>query len=639
MASETLAVPAPAAHGHAKRFWPLALGSIGVVFGDIGTSPLYAFTEALKQADGIRPEAVVGVSSLALWALFLVVTVKYVIFLMRADNAGEGGVLSLAALAEAAVGRRTPLIFFLAVIGASLFYGDAIITPAISVLSAIEGLRTVPEVSPYVTQTAVIISSLVVLAALFLVQSRGTGGVGRLFGPICVVWFVGIAWIGVPHILGEPQILIAFSPLKAILFLARHGMVGLFVLGSVFLTVTGAEALFADMGHFGRWPIQAAWLFFVLPALVLNYLGQGAFALHRIALHAVGDSPNWFFEMIPLVLRIPMVILATVATVIASQAVITGAFSLTNQAIQLGFLPRLTVRRTSEAQAGEIFIPQINLLLLVGVVMLIGIFKNSDALSHAYGLAVTGTMVVTTALAFIVVTRKWRWPLIAAVVVIGPMLAIDSVFLGANALKLLSGGFVPLLIGGFLFFLMETWSLGSEVVRKRVESDTPPLQDMLPLLASRSVYRAPGTAVFLTSDPTRVPGALLHNLKHNRVLHEKNIIVCVRTAKTPRVDEAERAQVEALSPDFTRIILTFGYMEIPNVPRALGGLRKQGVVMDIMATSFFIGRRTLVPAAHSQLLPGMDKLFIWLTKNAADPIDVFRIPPGRVVEMGTQVSL
>jgi len=624
-----------------NRFWALALGSVGVVFGDIGTSPLYAFREAIGQAGGIQPEAVMGVVSLALWALILVVTVKYVLFLMRADNNGEGGVLSLSALAEAAVGVRTPLIFFLAVTGAALFYGDAIITPAISVLSAIEGLRTVPAFSPYVTQTVLIISSLTVLAALFMVQSRGTGGVGRWFGPICLVWFVAIAGIGVPHIIARPEILTAISPHHAVGFLMRHGVAGLFVLGSVFLTVTGAEALFADMGHFGRWPIQASWLFFVLPALVFNYLGQGAFALHQIALahgHAV-DNADWFFQMIPVVLRIPMVILATMATVIASQAVITGAFSLTNQAIQLGYLPRLTVLRTSASQAGEIYIPQITLLLAIGVVLLVGIFKTSSALAHAYGLAVTGTMVVTTSLAFIVVTRKWRWPIWAAIAVIGPMLAIDTVFLGANALKLLSGGFVPLLIGAGLFFVMATWSRGSDLIRRRIEKDTPLLEEMLPYLASRSVYRAPGTAIFLTADPKRVPGALLHNLKHNRVLHENNLIVSVRTAQEPRIDEADRARIEVLSPDFTMVTLTFGYMEIPNVPRALSALRKQGVVMDIMSTSFFVGRRTIVHAPHSVLPRGMDKLYIWLTKNAADPIDVFRIPPGRVVEMGTQVSV
>ena len=624
-----------------RRFWPLALGSIGVVFGDIGTSPLYAFREALNQAGGIAPDAVMGVVSLALWTLILVVTVKYVLFLMRADNDGEGGVLSLAALAEAAVGRRTPLIFLLAVIGAALFYGDAIITPAISVLSAIEGLRTIPSLSAHITQTVVIVASLAVLAALFLVQSRGTGGVGRWFGPICLVWFVAIAGVGVPHIAAEPGVLTAISPHHAIGFLMHHGVAGLFVLGSVFLTVTGAEALFADMGHFGRWPIQASWLFFVLPALVLNYLGQGAFALHMIA-QAHGrpvENLDWFFQMIPLVLRMPMVIMATAATVIASQAVITGAFSLTNQAIQLGFLPRLTVKQTSESQAGEIYIPQITILLAIGVVLLVGIFKTSSDLAHAYGLAVTGTMVVTTSLAFIVVTRKWRWPLWGAVALIGPMLLVDTVFLGANALKLLSGGFVPLLIGAVLVFAMVTWSRGSELIRARLDKETPLLADILPAMASRSVYRSPGTAVFLTSNPLRAPGALLHNLKHNKVLHEKNLVVSVRTAQTPRVEDAERAQVERLSPDFVSVTLTFGFMEVPNVPQALARLRGQGISLDLMATSFFIGRRTIVRAAQSLLPPLMFRLYLWLTRNAADPVDVFHIPPGRAVELGAQTSL
>jgi KUP system potassium uptake protein len=612
-----------------------------VVFGDIGTSPLYSFREALGQAGGVTPEAVMGVVSLALWALILVVTVKYVLFLMRADNNGEGGVLSLAALAEAAVGRRTTFIFILGVTGAALFYGDAIITPAISVLSAVEGLRSVPALADHVNQGVVIVASLAILMGLFLVQSRGTAGVGRWFGPICLVWFVAIAGVGAPHILSEPRVLLAISPHHAIGFLLSHGMAGFFVLGSVFLTVTGAEALFADMGHFGRWPIQASWLFFVLPALVFNYMGQGAFALHQVALaHGQAiENRDWFFQMTPLLLRVPMVVLATAATVIASQAVITGAFSLTNQAIQLGYLPRLTVLRTSETQAGEIFIPQINLLLAVGVVFLVGVFHTSSAMAHAYGLAVTGTMVVTTILAFIVVTRKWRWPLWAALALVGPLFAIDTVFLGANALKLLSGGFVPLMIGGALVFVMATWARGSDLVRRKVERDNPLMEDILPMLASRSVYRVAGTAVFLTADSTRAPGALLHNLKHNRVLHESNLIVSVRGAQTPRVPTADRAQIERLSPDFTRIVLTHGYMETPNVPRELAALRGRGVRMDIMSTSFFIGRRTLVRAAHSLLPPGMDRLFIWLSRNAADPIDFFHIPPGRVVEMGTQVSV
>ena len=638
------ASPPGSLEGKARpRFWPLAIGSIGVVFGDIGTSPLYSFREALGQAGGIRTDAVMGVVSLALWALILVVTVKYVLFLMRADNNGEGGVLSLAALVEGAAGKRTKLIFFLGVTGAALFYGDAVITPAISVLSAVEGLQTLPNIGPHVTEPIVIIASLAVLLLLFIVQSRGTAGIGRWFGPICLVWFVAIAALGVPHILREPAVLMAIAPQYGIVFLFHHGLAGFFVLGSVFLTVTGAEALFADMGHFGRWPIQASWLFFVLPALMLNYFGQGAFALEHLRMsHGRPiENADWFFQMTPLALRIPMVLLATIATVIASQAVITGAFSLTNQAIQLGYLPRMSIHRTSETQAGQIYIPQINLVLGVGVVFLIAVFHTSDGLAQAYGLAVTGTMVVTTTLAFMVVRSKWRWPLIGAIALIGPLLLMDSVFLAANALKLLSGGFVPLMIGAALFYVMATWARGSDYVREKVEKDAPLLDDILPLLVSRSTYRAPGMAVFLTSDPARVPGALLHNLKHNKVLHQRNLIVSVRTAQTPRTPEEARAEVEVLSPDFTRVWLTYGYMETPNVPKALAALRSRGLQLDLMSTSFFVGRRTLVRvrANRSHMLPGMDRLYIWLAKNAADPTDFFHVPVGRVVELGTQVSL
>ena len=447
--SSAASIPAdpakPAAHGSAHtRFWPMAVGAIGVVFGDIGTSPLYAFRLALQQAssNGVHADAVFGVVSLALWALILVVTVKYVLFLMRADNKGEGGVLALMALAQSAIGRRTTLVFMLGVAGAALFYGDSIITPAISVLSAIEGLKTVPALQNYVSLSVVIILSLAILSGLFYAQSRGTAKVARLFGPIIAVWFLCIAVrLGLSHLVKQPGILLAISPTYAVGFLLRHGVISFFVLGSVFLTVTGAEALYADMGHFGRWPIQAAWLFLCLPCLVLNYLGQGAFALevlHRAGGQPVGDV-DWFFQMTPEIVRAPMVILATAATVIASQAVITGAFSMTQQAMQLGLLPRMVVRRTSETTAGQIYLPQINMFLAVGVVLLIAVFKTSDNLGQAYGLAVTGTMVVTTSLAFIVVRRRWRWPLIGAVAMIAPMWALDVTFLAANALKIFSG--------------------------------------------------------------------------------------------------------------------------------------------------------------------------------------------------------
>ena len=638
--------PASSAPHHAapNRFWAMALGSAGVVFGDIGTSPLYAFRLALAQASahgGVKADAVMGVVSLALWALILVVTVKYVLFLMRADNRGEGGVLSLMALAQAAIGRRTLLVFILGGMGAALFYGDAVITPAISVLSAVEGLKTVPALSSVVSLGVVILVSLTILVGLFMVQSRGTAKVAVFFGPVCLVWFMAIAAIGVFHTLHDPEVMLAISPTYAAEFLAGHGVVGLFVLGSVFLTVTGAEALYADMGHFGRWPIQAAWLFLVLPCLVMNYLGQGAFALQVLrAAHGqpVGDV-DWFFQMTPALFRVPMVILATAATVIASQAVITGAYSLTNQAMQLGLLPRMVVRRTSETQAGQIYLPQINMFLLIGVLTLIAVFKTSDSLGNAYGLAVTGTMAVTTSLAFIVVYRGWRWPLIGVIAMIAPMLTLDLVFLGANALKLLSGAALPLILGAALFLVMATWVRGSDILTAKVQRDTPPLDDFLAILAARPPHRVAGTAIYLTADPTHAPGALLHNLKHNKVLHQQNVILNVETLEVPRAPEAERVHVERINDDFQRLTIKYGFMESPNVPKALIACRKQGLSLDMMSTSFFLGRKTVVATARGGLGRWQDRLFLALAKNSANPTDFFHIPPGRVLEMGAQVSV
>jgi KUP system potassium uptake protein len=639
------ASPAPH-HGAPASFWPMALGSAGVVFGDIGTSPLYAFKLALAQASahgGVHAEAVMGVVSLALWALILVVTVKYVLFLMRADNKGEGGVLSLMALAQRAIGRRTMLVFALGATGAALFYGDAVITPAISVLSAFEGLNSVPGLQSAAIPGGglVLILSLVILVGLFMVQSRGTAKVAVFFGPICVVWFAAIASLGLLHVVHDPEVALAISPTYAIGFLAQHGMVGLFVLGSVFLTVTGAEALYADMGHFGRWPIQAAWLFVVLPCLVLNYLGQGAFALQTLRAahgHPIGDV-DWFFQMTPAIFRVPMVILAATATVIASQAVITGAYSLTNQAMQLGLLPRMVVRRTSETQAGQIYLPQINFMLLIGVILLIAVFKTSDSLGNAYGLAVTGTMAVTTSLAFIVVYRGWRWPLIGALALIAPLLSLDMVFLGANALKLLSGAALPLILGAALFGVMATWVRGTDVVNAKVQRDTPLLSEFLPILAARPPHRVAGAAIYLTADPTHTPGALLHNLKHNKVLHQQNVILNVETLETPRVAEIDRVKVEPINDDFQHVTIKYGFMETPNLPKALIACRRQGLSLDLMSTSFFLGRKTMVASTRGGLKGLQDRLFLVLAKNSANPTDFFHIPPGRVLEMGAQVTV
>jgi len=634
-----------AAPAHKIGFTALAVGSIGVVFGDIGTSPLYAFKAAMEEAlhDGASRAGVLGVVSLALWALILVVTVKYVLFLMRADNRGEGGVLSLMALAQSALGRRTPLIFALGCIGAALFYGDSVITPAISVLSAMEGMKTVPQLHAVVNNGTVLLSAVAVLVLLFLAQAHGTAKVASLFGPVMVVWFLAIGALGVIHISDDPRVLFALSPHYALEFLFRHGLTGFMVLGAVFLTVTGAEALYADMGHFGRWPIQAAWLFFALPCLALNYLGQGAYALkaYEIAVahgHVLANQ-DWFFLMIPPQMRVFMVVLAAAATVIASQAVITGAYSLTQQAIQLGLLPRMTITRTSEAHSGQIYLPQINSMLLVGVLVLVVLFQSSDNLSHAYGLAVTGTMVVTTCLSFVVVRYLWRWKLWQAVLFIAPFLILDSTFLAANALKIVSGGWVPLLIGGSLFTLMATWVRGVQILTEKARRDSVSLTELTEILRVRAPHRVPGAAIFLTSEPDTAPVALMHNLKHNKVLHEKNVILTVRTTETPRVDEDQRLKIEPINEDFKKVTVSYGFMESPNLPKALALCRKQGLKFDIMATSFFLGRRSVVPSAHSGMPLWQDKLFIYLMKNAANPTEFFKIPPGRVVELGAQVTV
>ena len=635
--------------GHApsrRRTLALGLGSLGVVFGDIGTSPLYAFREAVKQAaagGAIQPDMVLGAVSLALWALIAVVTVKYVFVLMRADNSGDGGVLSLMALAQRAVGRRTAYIYALGLVGAALFYGDAVITPAISVLSAVEGLKAVPALGSAISPGVVIAVSLAILIVLFLVQSRGTERMARLFGPICLGWFALLAGLGVLHILSRPEVLAAVNPLYGLGFGATHGVVGFLVLGSVFLTATGAEALYADMSHFKRWPIQGAWMFVVAPALMLNYLGQGAFALASVeaaAAHGrtIADQ-DWFFTMAPDLIRAPVVVFAAVATVIASQAVITGAFSLTSQAVQLGLLPRITIRQTSDVEAGQIYAPAVNLALLVGVVLLIGVFKSSGALSQAYGLAVSGTMVVTTLLAFVVIRRGWRWSLLRTVLVIGPLLAVDAVFLSANALKLLSGGWAPLLIGGALILLMTTWVRGGALVSARAHRDSPPLADVLEMLRARRPARVSGTAVYLTADSASAPGALMHNLKHNRVLHDRNLIITVRGSNRPRVDDDARVCWERLDDSFSCMSVTYGFSERPNLPRALALARSRGFEFRVDSVSFFLGRRTLTLAQGSEMPRWRRLLFLWLARNAADPAEAYRIPLGRVVELGTQVAI
>lgn len=614
-------------------FWALTLGSIGVVFGDIGTSPLYAFREAVHNATHGGPvsrDIVLGVLSLILWSLIVVVTIKYVLLLLRADNNGEGGTLSLMALGQRALGRRSWLLLALGVIGGSMFLGDAMITPAISVLSAVEGLKiAAPALEHYVVPLAIVI-----LVCLFAVQSRGTAMVASAFGPVMIVWFLTLGVMGLMHITDDPRIVHAINPVFAVQFLLTHGVIGLVILGAVFLAVTGGEALYADLGHFGRKPIQAAWFYFVLPCLLLNYFGQGALVLaHPEAIE------NPFYRMVPEKMLVPLICLATAATVIASQAVITGAFSLVRQAIQLGLLPRFEVRYTSETHAGQIYLPRVNVLLLIGVLLLVGLFRTSSGLASAYGIAVSTTMVCDGIMCFVVIWKLWNWRAATAAALIIPLVIVDLTFLTANLLKLLQGAWVPVLFGILMAGLIWTWRRGAAILTNKTRRTEVPLLDLIKSLEKRPPHIVKGTAVFLTSDPEYVPTALLHNLKHNKVLHEHNVILTIHTAETPRVDLADRVRMENISDKFSTVRLTFGFMESPNVPKALAIARKLGWQFDIMSTSFFVSRRSLKPAAQSGMPQWQDHVFIAMSRSANDATDYFQIPTGRVVEVGTQVTI
>jgi len=641
--------PPAAGSGHSTHSYAaLALGAIGVVYGDIGTSPLYALRETILAASGaasgghgggaevtlagpIPREAVIGVLSLILWSLVLVVTLKYVVLLLRADNNGEGGTLTLVALAQRALGRqRGGIVLFLGMAGAALFYGDAVITPAISVLSAVEGIKLVtPALDDYVVTIA-----SVILIALFLVQSRGTAKVANFFGPVMTVWFLTLAGLGIYHISDDVGVFASINPYHGVRFFFDHPGLSLAVLGTVCLAVTGAEALYADMGHFGRGPIRGAWLYLVFPALWLNYLGQGALILSD---PTAIDNP--FFKLAPPGMVLPLVVMATVATIIASQAVITGAFSLTRQAIQLGLLPRLEVRHTSEHTSGQIYIPRINVLLLCTVLLLVWTFRTSSNLSHAYGISVFGAMVVDSLLAFIVIWKGWRWGLAATIAVIVPFLIIDVAFFAANMLKLFSGGYVPVLFAVALTLLMWTWVRGTKILFDKTRKTDVPLLELVGMLTKSPPHRVKGMAVFLTSDPETAPASLLHNLKHNKVLHERNVILTVRSADTPRMAESERVRLSRITDDFWRIEMVYGYMESPNVPKGLAILRKQGFKFDIMSTSFFLSRRSIKASPQSGMPMWQDNLYIGLTKSATDATSFFQIPTGRVVEVGTQVTV
>ena len=618
-----------------RKFLVLLLGSIGVVYGDIGTSPLYAFREALRpfSANGIQHDEVIGLISLMVWTLTIIVTLKYVLFLLRADNDGEGGTLSLLALLMKTTGSYTPVLFFAGLIGSALFIGDAMITPALSVMSALEGMKLVtPAFSDYVLPL-----SAAIMVGLFAVQSKGTGVVAKFFRPITVVWFLAMAWGGLIHIGDDWTILEALNPLNAFWFITHAVWAGLIVLGAVFLTVTGAEALYADLGHFGRKPISVAWFILVFPALALNYLGQGALVLgNPEAIH------NPFYLLYPDWALLPMVILATMATIIASQAVITGAFSLARQAVHLGFLPLLLIRFTSETNTGQIYVPAVNMLLFVGVLVLIFSFGDSESLATAYGISVTGAMVVTTLMSFQFLRAVWGWSALAAAAVLLPLLALESVFLAANLLKIHDGGWVPVMLALAIMLIMWTWTRGSRVLREKTAHHDIPLEKFIHSIerSSHAPVTVPGTAVFLTSVGDKTPAVLLHNIKHNHVLHEKNVILTVRTSEKPYVSDEDRATLTPITDRFARLEIHFGFMDEPNVTKALAVCKKKaGFKFEIMNTSFYLGRRTLIANSNSGLPWWQDDLYIALAGLGIDPSAYFKLPANRVVEIGEQVNI
>jgi KUP system potassium uptake protein len=609
----------------------LLLAALGVVYGDIGTSPIYTFRECLKAAGTNNSETVLGLLSLVFWSLTIVVTIKYVLFVMRAENDGEGGIMALLGLAahsEPDLRRRGALIL-LGMVGAALFYGDGMITPAISVLSAVEGLEiATPGLGAYVVPI-----SVVVLLGLFLLQRRGSERIGTYFGPVMAVWFLALALAGLMQIIQAPYVLAALNPVHALAFFGHHGMPGFFVLGSVFLALTGAEALYADMGHFGRFPIRVDWFAIVLPALVLNYFGQGALIL---AHPDATDSP--FYRLYPDWFLYPMTLLATAATVIASQAVISGAFSLSQQAMQLSLLPRLDIHQTSEEAIGQVYVPQINWLLAICVIGLVLGFQSSSALASAYGIAVVITMVVTTCLLAVVARRVWGWSILLTCAVIGVFLLIDLAFFAANVIKIPQGGWFPLLAGAVVFTIMSTWRRGRQIILERMSDENKPLQRFIAELDAATLPRVKGTAVYLAARRDTVPYAMTDNLRHNKVLHERVFLLTVVTERAPHVSEAERITVTELGRGIIRMIVRFGFAERPALPPVLARARER-IGLDVNEASFFLGRETPVPGVHPPLARWRERLFAFMTRNAVSATDYFQIPPKRVVELGTQVEL
>jgi KUP system potassium uptake protein len=633
--------PEELTHGHAQgSLAKLAVGAIGIVFGDIGTSPIYAFRETFAGHHTLVPDSlhVYGVLSLIFWSMMIIVTLKYVTVIMRADNKGEGGSLALLALINRQTGGKrkwTSGIILLGVFATALFYGDSMITPAISVLSAVEGLTTVHSgFEPFVIPLAVAI-----LIGLFAIQSRGTAKVGLLFGPIMIAYFVVLAVLGVFHIADHPAVLWhMLNPLNAVHFYTVDPVPAFIAMGSVVLAVTGAEALYADMGHFGRNPIRVSWLFFVLPALLLNYMGQGAMLLAQPPEVALETVKNPFFFLAPEALRLPLVLLATAATIIASQAVISGAFSVTQQAIQLGFVPRLRITHTSETAAGQIYIPAINWALLTMVLLLVLNFQTSSNLAAAYGIAVTGAMFIDSLLIAVVLFTLWKWNRVLAGALLTVFILVDVAYFGANLLKVPVGGWFPLLVGFIAFTMLTTWARGRQLLLVRMSEEALPL-DVFIKSASNSAARVSGTAVYMTSSSVGVPHALLHNLKHNKVLHERIMLLTVKIEDVPYVASEKRTEVKDYTAGFFRVILRYGFMEEIDVPAELMRLEGCGKACKMMDTSFFLARQTLISTSHPGMAIWREKLFAWMLRNAESAMEFFKLPPNRVVELGSQVEI
>ncbi|MGI9106390.1 MAG: potassium transporter Kup [Pyrinomonadaceae bacterium] len=613
----------------------LSLTALGIVYGDIGTSPLYAMRECFHGPHAIAatPDNIFGVLSLIFWALILIISIKYCIFVLRADNRGEGGILALTALAtpiKILSKSERWLLVVLGIFGASLLYGEGMLTPAISVLGAIEGLNVAtPVFAPYVVP-----ATIVIIVGLFLIQSRGTAKVGKLFGPIMLVWFFVIAALGIMQIARHPSVIGAFNPVHAFNFFLRNGWQGFLVLGTVVLVVTGGEALYADMGHFGKRPIRIVWYALVLPALLLNYLGQGALLIENPS-----AATNPFYLLAPEWALYPLIVLATCAAIIASQALISGAYSLTMQAIQLGFMPRLKIEHTSSTEMGQIYIPALNWALMLGCIAIVIGFGSSSNLAAAYGVAVTATMVISTILLGVVEREKWGWSLPLTLALSGFFLIIDLAFFGANIIKIPAGGWFPLVVGATIFLLMTTWKKGRRILAERLLSGAHPVEDFLRDIARNPPLRVPGTAVFMNGTASGTPPALMHNLEHNKVLHERVVLLTVKTRQLPHVGPESRVRIEPLGHEFYRMIINYGFMEDPDIPAVLASLEPPGPVFNEMETTYFLGRETVIASKHPGMMLWREKLFALMSRNASSATAYFCLPPNRVVEMGSQIEI